>query len=83
MIPARMGSERLPHKNLVMLKGEPLIAHVIHKAKEAGVFNRIVVNADHKIFREIALQYGVEFYHRPAKLGTILSKSIPGILLPG
>ena len=68
MIPARLGSERLPRKNLVLIRGEPLIAHVIKAAKESGVFDRIVVNSESPVFGEIARQYGVEFYRRPDQL---------------
>jgi CMP-N-acetylneuraminic acid synthetase len=75
MIPARMGSERLPQKNLVLLNNEPLIGHAVRKAKESGAFDRIVVNADHKVFGEIAHRYGVEFYHRPAELASSTARS--------
>ena len=75
MIPARMGSERLPQKNLVMLNNEPLIGHAVRQAKESGVFDRIVVNADHKVFGEIAHRYGVEFYDRPSELTSSTARS--------
>jgi CMP-N-acetylneuraminic acid synthetase len=75
MIPARMGSERLPRKNLVMLAGKPLIAHAVEIARAAGVFDRIVINADHEIFGEIAAEYGAEFYQRPAEFATSQAKS--------
>lgn len=75
MIPARMGSERLKMKNLVLLEGEPLIGHTIRAAKESGVFDRIVVNADHPVFREIAEQYDVQFYHRPERLASSSTRS--------
>ena len=47
MIPARMGSQRLQKKNLAPLKGVPLIVHAIRKCREAGVFDRIIVNSEH------------------------------------
>jgi CMP-N-acetylneuraminic acid synthetase len=75
MIPARMGSERLPRKNLVLLNGEPLVGHVVRAAQKANVFNRIVINADHPVFGEIAQQYGVEFYQRPPELATSAAQS--------
>jgi len=75
MIPARMGSQRLPRKNLALLGGEPLIAHAIKAAKNSGVFDRIVVNSEHDAFGHIAALYGVEFYKRPASLATSASKS--------
>ena len=69
MIPARMGSTRLKLKNLALINGEPMIGHVIRKAKEAGCFDSVVVNSDGAVFAEIAARYGVDFYQRPEYLG--------------
>lgn len=43
-IPARMASTRLPGKPLRMLGGEPLIGHVVRRAREAGA--QVVVATD-------------------------------------
>ena len=75
MIPARIGSTRLPMKNLALLAGEPMIAYAIKAARESGVFERIVVNGDAPVFAKIAERYGVEFYLRPAELGSSTTKS--------
>ncbi|MEW6428687.1 MAG: acylneuraminate cytidylyltransferase family protein [Thermodesulfobacteriota bacterium] len=75
MIPARIGSTRLPMKNLALIAGEPMIGHAIRAAQESGVFDRIVVNSDAPLFAEIAGRYGVEFYLRPAELGSSATKS--------
>ena len=75
MIPARLGSERLARKNLVLLAGEPLIAHSIKVAKASGVFDRIVVNSESPIFGRIAQQHDVDFYRRPEHLATSDTKS--------
>ncbi len=75
MIPARIGSTRLPMKNLALIDGKPLIYYAIQAAKESGVFDRIVVNGDHEVFDEIASRYGVEFYLRPKELGSSSTKS--------
>lgn len=75
MIPARIGSTRLSMKNLALLDGEPLIAHVIETCKGTGLFDRIVINSDCDIFAKIAERYGVEFYHRPEELGSSETKS--------
>ncbi len=80
MIPARIGSTRLPKKNLALINGEPLISYAIKAAKASGVFNRIVINADDKIFNKIADRYGVEFYYRPEELGSSTTKSDDVIL---
>ena len=69
MIPARMGSQRLPKKNLALLNGVPLIVHAIRKCKAAGVFDAIWVNSEHPDFGPIATAEGVQFHQRPAALG--------------
>jgi len=75
MIPARIGSTRLKMKNLVLINGKPLISYAIEAAKASGVFKRIVLNSDNEIFAEISKRYGIEFYLRPAELGTSTTKS--------
>ncbi|NQS88997.1 hypothetical protein HQ584_04325 [Patescibacteria group bacterium] len=64
MIPARMGSERLRQKNLVLLNDRPLIGYAVEAAKDSEIFDRIVVNSDGKVFEEIAREYEVDFYLR-------------------
>lgn len=75
MIPARMGSERLPLKNLAMLDGKPLIYYAITAAKEAGIFSKIVVNSEGAVFGKIAARYQVDFYQRPAQFAASDIKS--------
>ena len=75
MIPARFGSTRLKMKNLALIDGKPLISYAINTAKESNVFDRIIVNSEHNIFRGISERYGVDFYHRPEELGTSQAKS--------
>lgn len=69
MIPARMGSQRLKHKNLRILGGESLIVRAVRKCREAGVFDEIWVNSENEVFGEIARREQVEFHLRPAALG--------------
>jgi CMP-N-acetylneuraminic acid synthetase len=75
MIPARMGSTRLPMKNLALINGKPMVYYAIAAARDSGVFDRIVVNSENPAFGEIATRYGVEFYQRPEKLGSSTIKS--------
>ena len=51
VVPARLGSSRLPRKPLLSLAGEPLILWVVRRVVEAGVCDRLVVATD---AREIA-----------------------------
>src|SRR3954469_19566323 len=69
MIPARMGSQRLPKKNLRTLRGVPLIVRAIRKCQEAGCFDEIWVNSENEAFAPIAEEEGVRFHQRPAELG--------------
>lgn len=75
MIPARIGSKRLKMKNLALLNGKPLISYAINSARKSGMFDRIILNSDHKIFNKIAQRYEVEFYQRPSSLGSSITKS--------
>ncbi len=42
LIPARLASTRLPSKPLADLHGEPMIVHVLHHAKAAGIGEAVV-----------------------------------------
>ena len=75
MIPARMGSERLPIKNLALIDGKPLISYAIRAAQESGVFDQIVINSDGEAFSKVADRYGTDFYLRPERLGSSDTKS--------
>lgn len=75
MIPARYGSTRLQMKNLALINGRPMISYAINAALESGVFDRVIVNSEHKIFNKISDRYGVEFYKRPNYLGSSETKS--------
>ena len=75
MIPARFGSTRLKMKNLALIDGKPMISYVINAAKQSGVFDKIIVNSEHQIFKSIADRYNIDFYHRPKDLGSSQAKS--------
>jgi CMP-N-acetylneuraminic acid synthetase len=65
MIPARLGSKRVPKKNLRLLNGRPLISYNIETAVKSGLFDEVYVNSEAEIFSEIAAKYGAKFYKRP------------------
>ncbi len=75
MVPARMGSQRLKQKNLMPLRGVPLIAHAIRKCREAGVFDDVFVNSEHEDFARIAAEEGVKFHKRPEALANNVATS--------
>jgi CMP-N-acetylneuraminic acid synthetase len=69
MIPARMGSQRLPKKNLLEIAGAPLIVHAIRKCQASGLFDEVWVNSEHPDFGPIAEREGARFHRRPEALG--------------
>jgi len=75
MIPARIGSQRLQHKNLALIDGKPLIYYAINAAKKSKIFHKIFINSDDSIFAKIAKKYKVDFYLRPKKLGSSNTKT--------
>ena len=68
IIPARGGSKGIPHKNLKMLAGFPLLAWSIRAAQQSRYINRIVVSTDDKAIAEAARQFGAEPIERPASI---------------
>ena len=60
IIPARSGSKGLKDKNIKPLNGKPLIAYTIEAAKNAELFDEIIVSTDSEHYAQIAKQYGAK-----------------------
>ena len=69
-IPVRLGSQRVKMKNLRLIAGKPLVAHIIETAKQSGAFDELYINSEAPIFGDIAQEYGIKFYQRPAHLAS-------------
>jgi 3-deoxy-manno-octulosonate cytidylyltransferase (CMP-KDO synthetase) len=67
VIPARMGSSRLPGKPLIAIAGRPLIAHVVARGLESAA-QRVIVASDDERVLEAALQAGAEARWTPPDL---------------
>ena len=59
VIPARLGSTRLPNKPLQLLAGEPLITRVIERVLEHGLIEELVVATDSPRVVQVAERSGV------------------------
>jgi CMP-N-acetylneuraminic acid synthetase len=70
MIPARIGSQRVPKKNIRLLCGKPLIQYAINTALESGCFDEVWVNSESDLLCKVAFQCGVSFHKRPPELAT-------------
>jgi len=58
VIPARIGSTRLPHKPLQLLAGEPLIIRVIERALDHGLVSDLVVATDSPRIADVVKRCG-------------------------
>lgn len=80
VIPARLGSKRVPKKNIKILAGEPLIAYTIKSALKSKLLDRIIVSTNDKKIAEIAKKYGAEVpFLRPFSLAKDETQTLPAI----
>lgn len=71
VIPARAGSKSVPHKNIRMIGGKPMLAHSIAHAQQSKYINRIIVSTDSQEYADIAKEYGAEVpFLRPEEYAT-------------
>ena len=68
--PARGGSKSVPHKNLHLLGGRPLLAWPIECALKTQEVDRVIVSTDDERIAATARELGAEGYCRPAELAT-------------
>ena len=70
MIPARMGSKRIPRKNLRYLADKPLIYYPIDLVLNVRCFESAWVNTESEELGRVAETRGVAFHKRPAELAS-------------
>ena len=58
VIPARLGSKRIPKKNLRLCGGKPLVAHSIEAALRSGLFERVYVCTEAEEIATVATAHG-------------------------
>lgn len=69
VIPARGGSKGIPHKNLRMMNGLPLLAYAIRNARQSRQITDVVVSTDSAEIAAVAKKYGAEVVMRAPGLG--------------
>ena len=80
LIPARSGSQRIPNKNIKMLRGYPLIAYTIAQAKVANIFSDVFVSTDCENIAEIAKSFDAKIILRPSSFAKATSPDIQWVL---
>lgn len=75
IITARGGSKRIPRKNIKDFCGKPILAYSIEAAKNAGVFDEIMVSTDDEEIAQIAEKFGakVPFFRSEETAGDFAS----------
>jgi N-acylneuraminate cytidylyltransferase len=71
LLPMKGNSERIPGKNIKLLKGKPLFFYIADTLREAGLFDCLAINTDSEDISELAKRrYGnwVQIIPRPEKL---------------
>lgn len=81
LIPARGGSKRLPHKNLLPLAGRPLLAWTVEAARTARHLDRVVLSTDDDELAAIGREYGADVpFARPAELASDTAATVDVVL---
>lgn len=71
IIPARGGSKGVPHKNLKLLSGKPLVAYTIETALAVDAIDSIVLSTDDPEIAQVGKDLGLDVPKlRPAELAT-------------
>ena len=69
VIPARGDSKGIPRKNLVLLKGKPLLSYTCEAAKSAKLLNRVLLSTDDEEIAAAGKTFGVDVpFLRPKNL---------------
>lgn len=68
MIPARMGSKRIPKKNIRYMLDKPLIQYPIDLAINSNLFDSVWINTESEALGHACEKMGAKFHKRPAAL---------------
>ena len=78
IVPARGGSKSIPHKNIQLFLGYPLVAFSIAAGLQAKSVSRVIVSTDDNEIAEIARQYGPDVpFLRPENLAADDTLDLP------
>lgn len=68
IIPAKLDSKRLKHKNIREIGGKPMFLHSVDYADASRYGVEVIVSSESDVVEEICNQYEVRFHKRPAEL---------------
>ena len=70
IIPARGGSKSIPHKNITLLSGKPLIVWSIEQARAAEEIDRVIVATNCDRIADVAREHQAQVYWRSEESAT-------------
>ena len=70
MIPARLGSKRIPKKNIRIMCGKPLIQYPIELALKCALCSEVWVNTEDESLGRVVGLMGAKFHRRPKELAS-------------
>lgn len=74
---ARLGSKRLPYKNLLPFAGKPLVGLGIEILRQARRVDHIVVSTESELIARVARDFGATVLRRPDELAGDQVPSVP------
>ncbi len=74
---ARLGSKRLPYKNLLPFAGKPLVGLGIEILRRARLVDEIVVSTESELIARVALDFGATVLRRPEAMAGDDVPSVP------
>ncbi|MEI6632172.1 MAG: acylneuraminate cytidylyltransferase family protein [bacterium] len=77
IIPARSGSKGIPRKNIMLLKGKPLIYYTIKEASKSKLLRRVIISTEDDEVAEVSKAYGAAVIKRPFELAQDDTPSLP------
>ena len=78
IIPARGGSKRIPHKNLMPIAGRPLLAWTAEAALSAKKIDRVILSTDSNEIAAFGRSVGLEVpFLRPAEIAADATPMLP------
>jgi CMP-N,N'-diacetyllegionaminic acid synthase len=78
LIPARGGSKGIPHKNIRVVAGKPLLQHTAEGALAARRLSRVILSTEDEQIAELGRRCGVEVpFLRPPELAQDTSPMLP------
>lgn len=81
IIPARGGSKGIPHKNIKLIEGKPLIAWTIKAARMSRYIDKVIVSTDDTKIASVSKKYKAEVpFLRPKRLALDSSPTIEAVI---